>query len=164
MASSTFYKFNQFVEDLGKILHNLATGGDALMILLTNTVPNAVDTIVDTTTGTCTVKATSNAAEIAAASGYAKGGSQVTSQQYIQTSGTAKLYGVKVVFTAGASIGPFRYAVLYNNSKGTTSTRPVIGWFDYGSAVTLGIGETFTVGNSNDGTDWTSTYPILTVA
>lgn len=164
MATSSFYKFNQFVEDIGKVLHNLATGGDSIMILLTNTVPNVGDTVVDTTTGTCTVKSVSNAAEIAAASGYTKGGSQVTGQQYIQTSGTGKFYGVKVHWVAGASIGPFRYAVVYNNSKGTTSTRPVIGWFDYGVAVTLGVGETFDVGNSNDGTDWTSTYPMFTLA
>jgi hypothetical protein len=71
---------------------------------------------------------------------------------------------VKVTWTAGASIGPFRYAVIYNNSTGAAASRPVIGYYDYGSAVTLGVGETFTIGNSNDGTDWTSTYPILTVA
>jgi len=162
MASSSFYKFNQFVEDLGNALHNFDT--DSIMCLLTNTVPNVADTVVDTTTGTCTVKATSNAAEIAAASGYTKGGSAIATPIWAQASGTAKFYGVKVVFTAGASIGPFQYAVFYNNSKGTTSTRPVIGWFNYGSPVTLGVGETFTVGNSNDGTDWTATYPILTVA
>jgi hypothetical protein len=164
MASSTYYKFNQFVEDIGKILHNLATGGDSIMVLLTNTVPNAADTVVDTTTTPCTVKATSNAAEIAAASGYAKGGVALTGQQYIQTSGTAKFYGSVATWTAGASVGPFRYAVVYNNTKGTTATRPVIGWFDYGSAVTLGIGETFTIGNSNDGTAWTSDYPMFTLA
>lgn len=162
MASSSFYKFNQFVEDLGNALHNFDT--DAIKCLLTNTVPNAADTVVDTTTGTCTVKATSNAAEIAAASGYAKGGPTITTPIWAQTSGTARFYGVKIVVTAGASIGPFQYAVLYNDSKGTTATRPVIGWFNYGAAVTLGIGETFTIGNSNDGTDWTVTYPILTVA
>ncbi len=164
MPTSSFYKFNQFVEDIGKVLHNLATGGDSIMILLTNTLPQAGDTVVDTTTTPCTVKAASNAQEIAAASGYVKGGAQVTSQQYIQTSGTGKFYGVKVTWTAGAAIGPFRYAVVYNNSKGTTSTRPVIGWYDYGQSISLGVGEQFTVGNQNDGTDWTATYPMFTLA
>jgi hypothetical protein len=28
MATSSFYKFNQFTEDVGKALHNLATGGE----------------------------------------------------------------------------------------------------------------------------------------
>jgi hypothetical protein len=162
MASSSFYKFNCFVEDIGKVKHDF--GSDSLKILLTNTVPNAADTIVDTSVTPCVVKATSNSTEVAAASGYSKGGGAIASLVYAQTSGTAKLYGVKVTWTAGASIGPFQYAVLYNDSKGTSATRPVIGYFNYGSAVTLGIGETFTVGNSNDGTDWTSSYPILTLA
>ena len=159
----SFKKFNQFVEDVGHELHIFDT--DTLKILLTNTVPNAADTIVDTVGhATCVVEATSNAAEIAAASGYAKGGPTLATVVYTQTSGTAKLYAVKVTVTAGASIGPFQYAVLYNDSGGTTGTRPLIGWWNYGGAVTLASGETFTIGNSNDGTDWTSTYPILTIA
>jgi hypothetical protein len=160
--SVAFNKFNQFVEDIGKELHILST--DTLKILLTNTAPNVADTVVDTTGGVCVVKATSNANEIAAASGYAKGGPTLASVTWAQTSGTAKLYATKITVTAGASIGPFQYAALYNDSGGSTSTRPVIGWWNYGSAVTLAIGETFTIGNSNDGTDWTSTYPIATLA
>lgn len=164
MATSSFYKFNQFVEDLGKTLHNLATGGDQLYVLLTNTAPNAADTVVDESGGVCIVKSTSNANEIAAGNGYTKLGAQITGQQYIQSGGVAKLYGVKVSWTCVTAPMPtFRYAVLYNHSKGTNATRPVIGWYDYGvGGVTLGVGETFTLGNSNDGTDWTATYPILT--
>ncbi len=164
MATSSFYKFNQFVEDIGKILHNLATGGDQIYILLTNVQPVATDTYVDETATPCQLKPSNNA-EIAAGNGYTKLGAQVTGQQYIQTSGTAKFYGVKVVWTCvTANMATFRYAVVYNHTKGTTTTRPVIGWFDYGGGVTLTPGETFTVGNSNDGTDWTSTYPMFTLA
>jgi len=162
MASSTFSKFNQFVEDLGNALHDFDT--DSIKILLTNTLPNAADTDVDTVSTPCIVISISNAVEIAAASGYVKGGAAIATPIWAHTAGTAKFYGVKVTITAAASIGPFRYAVVYNNTKGAAATRPAIGWFDYGSAVTLGIGETFTIGNSFDGTDWTATYPILTVA
>jgi len=161
MPSSSFYKFNCFVEDIGKIKHDFAN--DTLKILLTNTTPNAADTIVDTSVTPCVVKATSNATEVAAASGYVKGGNIVVTPIYAQSGGIAKLYGVKVSWTAGASIGPFQYAVLYNDSKGTSATRPVIGYWTYGTPVTLGVVETFTVGNQNDGTDWTTTYPILTL-
>lgn len=165
MATSSFYKFNQFVQDIGNVLHNLVSGQDGIYILLTNTVPNVADTVVDTSVTPCVVKSTSNASEIAAGNGYTKGGIQVTSQQYIQTSGTARFYGVKVTWTCvTANMATFRYAVVYNNTKGTSATRPVIGWFDYGGTVTLTPGETFTVGNSNDGTDWTSTYPMFTLA
>lgn len=164
MASSSFYKFNCFVEDIGKELHLLGT--DSLKILLTNTAPNAADTHVDTTTTPCEVHPTSGAVELAAGNNYTKGGNTVATPTYAQTSGTAKLYGVKVTFSCTtAPWSTFRYAVLYNDAGGTTATRPVIGYWDYGvGGVTLGVGETFIVGNSNDGTDWTATYPILTVA
>jgi len=162
MATSTFYKFNQFVEDLGSKVHNLDT--DELKILLTNTAPNAADINVDTVESPCIVEATSNAVEVAAGNGYTKGGEIVSTNVYAETSGVGKLYGVKVTFTATGAIPTFRYAVLYNNTAGAAATRPVIGWWDYGAGgVTLGAGETFTVGNSNDGTDWTTSYPILTV-
>ena len=161
--SSTFNKFNSFVGDIGTKVINL--NSDSLMILLTNTVPNVADNIIDTTTGTCTVKSTSNAAEISAANGYTKGGTAIGSNAYSQVSGTGSLTGNAVVFTAsGGTIGPFRYAVLYDNTSGTTSTRSVIGYWDYGSAVTLNNLETFTVGNSNNGGNWSVTYPVLTLA
>ena len=153
---AAFTKFNNFVQDVGRALVNLNT--DALKVLLTDTVPNAADTIVDTTTGTCTVKSTSNAAEIAAGNGYAKGGNTPTNSGYSQSAGTGKLVLVDTTFTAaGGTIGPFRYVVLYDNTGGTTATRPVVGWYDYGAEVTLQIGETFTV-------DFDGTNGVLTIA
>lgn len=122
---------------------------DTLRDLLTNTSPNAADTLVDTTTSTCTVKSTSNAAEIAAGNGYTKKGTAIGSTAYSQTSGTATLSGANVVYTAsGGSIGPFRYVVCYDDTGGTTSTRSVLGWWDYGSALTLASGETLTIDHS----------------
>ena len=154
---ASFSKFNQFVEDLGKALHDFPN--DSLLVLLTNTAPNAADTVVDTTTGTCTVKSTSNAAEIAAGNGYTKKGNSAAASAWSQSSGTAKLVRADpATWTAsGGTIGPFRYAVLFNDSKGTTSTRPVIGYWDYGSSVTLQAGETFTV-------DLDGTNGVLTIA
>ena len=61
---------------------------------------------------------------------------------FSQTSGTASLTGSNVVFTATTGFGPFRYVVLYDNTSGT---KPLIGFWDYGSAVTLGASETFTI-------------------
>jgi hypothetical protein len=160
---ATYNKFNQFVGDLGT--KKIDLNGDTFNILLTNTAPNAADTVVDTTTTPCTVKSTSNAVEIAAGNGYTKGGTAVGSQAYSQTSGTGKMTGNAVTFTAsGGTIGPFQYAVLYDVTSGTTATRSVVGWWNYGSAITLNANESFTVGNSNDGTNWTTTYPLETLA
>jgi hypothetical protein len=50
-----------------------------------------------------------------------------------------------VVFTAsGGTIGPFRYAVLYDDTP-TSPADPLVSWWDYGSSITLNAGETFTV-------------------
>lgn len=151
---ATFNKFNIFVQDIGQKVHNLNT--DSLKFLLSNTSPNVADTVVDTTTPPYTIKSTSNAAEISNTNGYTAGGAALTAQGYTQTSGTGKLTGTGPVWTASGSMGPFRYVALYNNTGGATATRPVIGWWDYGSGVTLALNETFTVSVSGSG--------ILTIA
>lgn len=124
-------KFRQFVEDLGKKVHNL--NADTLKVLLTNIVP----------VNTNAVKA--DLTEIGAGNGYAAGGTAVGSTAYAQTAGVGKLSGNDVVFTAsGGNIGPFRYVVLYNDTP-TSPADPLIAWGDYGSSITLADTETFTV-------------------
>lgn len=130
---ASFNKFNQFVEDLAKKVHNL--NADTLKILLTNTAPVATNAVKADLT------------EISAGNGYSAGGAAVGSNAASQTSGTLKLTGNDVVFTAsGGDIGPFRYAVLYNDTP-TSPADPLIGWWDYGSSITIhgASGETFTV-------------------
>lgn len=140
---ATFNKFNQFVEDVGKGVHNLATG--TLKVALTNTAPAATDATLSQIT------------QISNGNGYTTGGSTAASNAYTQTSGTAKLTATDVVFTAsGGSVGPFRYAVLYNDTP-TSPADPLIGYWDYGSSITLASGETFTV-------DFDAGTGILTIA
>lgn len=128
---ASFSKFNQFVEDVGKKVHNL--NADTLKILLTNTAPTSGNAVKGDLT------------EISAGNGYSAGGTAVGSNAYSQSSGTGKLTGNDVVFTAsGGTIGPFRYAVIYNDTP-TSPADPLIGFWDYGSSITLNSGETFTV-------------------
>lgn len=126
-----FNKVDQFSEDVAKGVHDL--NGDTLKVLLTNTAPVAA-----------TTKVKGDLTEIAAGNGYSAGGTDVqnaTSRSGAVTSVT----GVDVVFTAsGGAVGPFRYAVLYNDSV-ASPVKPVIGWWDYGSSVTLNDTETLTV-------------------
>lgn len=128
---AAYNKFNQFVEDVYEKVHNL--GADTLKILLTNTAPVATNSVKADLT------------EISAGNGYTAGGTAVTITGSAQSSGTYSLVGNDVVFTAsGGTIGPFRYAVLYNDTP-TSPADPLIGWWDYGFSITLQIAETFTV-------------------
>lgn len=140
---ATFNKFHQFVEDIAKGVHNLDSG--TLKIMLTNTAPVSANAVLADLT------------EISAGSGYSAGGATVANTDAEQTSGTLKLLGDDVVFTAsGGPIGPFRYAVLYNDTPSSPAD-PLIGWWDYGSALTLADGESLTV-------DFSAANGILQIA
>jgi hypothetical protein len=127
---ASFNKFNSFVENLAEGVHNLGSG--TLKVMLTNSAP----------VNTFTIR--TDVTEISAGNGYTAGGATVTTSSSAQTSGTYRLICADVVFTATGSVGPFRYAVLYNDTP-TSPADPLIGWWDYGSALTLANGETFTV-------------------
>jgi hypothetical protein len=137
---ATYNKFHQFAEDVYEKVHNL--GSDTLKVMLTNTAPDAADAVKADLT------------EISAGNGYTAGGTAATQSSSAQTSGTYKLVLADVVFTAsGGPIGPFRYAVLYNDTP-TSPADPLISWWDYGSSITLNDGETFT-------TDFNPTNGVL---
>jgi len=126
-----YQKFDQFVEDLAKKVHNL--NSDTLKVMLTNTAPSAANTVL------------ANITEITPGNGYSAGGSAATFVSGAQSSGTYKLVLNDVTFTAsGGSIGPFRYAVLYNDTP-TSPADPLIAWWDYGTSITLTNGNSFTV-------------------
>jgi hypothetical protein len=139
---ASFNKFNSFVEALAEKKHDL--GADTLKVLLTNTAPVATNSVKADLT------------EISAGNGYTAGGNTAAVSSSAQTSGTYKLVlGDPTTWTAsGGSIGPFRYAVLYND---TASSDELIGWWDYGSSITLASGESFAV-------DFDATTGVLTIA
>lgn len=122
---ATFNKFNSFVEALAEGTHNL--GADTLTIALTNTAPVATNTVL------------ANITEIS----YTNLSSRVlTSVTSSQTSGTYTLDAADLVLTASGTVPTFRYVVLYND---TATSDELIGYYDYGSAVDLLNGETFTI-------------------
>jgi len=129
---ANFSKFQDFVEQLAKGVHQLHAAGHTLKVFLTNETPLATDT----------VKA--DMVEITAQNGYPAGGEDIQND-CSESGGTLTVTAVDVVFTAsGGSFGPFRYAVIYNDTP-TSPADPLVGWYDYGSSITVLDGETFTV-------------------
>lgn len=128
---ASYVKFEPFVENLAEKVFNL--GSDTLRLVLTNTAPVATQGVLDLVT---------NHPPPAAANGYTTGGNTITTTTSAQTSGTYKLVLADSVFTATAGgIGPFRYAIMYDD---TALTDELVGYWDYGSSITLAVGETFT--------------------
>lgn len=128
---ASFVKYEVFSENLAEKVHDLDL--DVLKVMLSNTAP---------TVATNAVRA--DVAEISGGNGYTSGGTD-TQNATSRSGGTTSITGVDVVFTAsGGSIGPFRYVILYNDTP-TSPADPLIGYWDYGSSITLLTGETFTV-------------------
>jgi hypothetical protein len=129
---ASYNKFQDFVEQLCKGVHQLHAAGHTLKVLLTNSAPSATNTVKADIT------------EISAGNGYSAGGTD-TQNDLSEASGTATVSAVDVVFTAsGGTIGAFRYVVLYNDTPSSPAD-PLIAWWDYGSSITLNDTETFTV-------------------
>lgn len=137
MANGDYVKFYQFVEDLAKKVHDLH--GDTLKVYLTNNTPDqALDAIKGDLAG------------ITEGAGYGYDPADVTNT-VSETTGVMTVAGVDVTWTctAGGTIGPFRYVVLYNDSP-TSPVDPLIAYWDYGSSITLNPGESFTVNFTDD--------------
>lgn len=138
---ATQNKFQDFVEQLEKGVHVFGT--HIFKVALTNTAPVATQTTWNTTDHPAP----------AAANGYPAGGTATTTA-ISESGGTSTVTGTQVVFTATAGgIGPFRYAVLYNDTA-TSPADAAVSWCDYGSSITLADGETYTVkfNNASPGT------------
>ncbi len=122
MATSAFFKFNSFTEAVAEKVHNL--GSDTLEVALTNTLPVNTNTVLG------------NISQISYTFLNAR---TLTVSGSAQTGGVYKLtIADKTLTSTGGSTGPFRYVVLFNQ---TATNDELIGWYDYGSSITLGDGE-----------------------
>jgi len=137
---ASFNKFQPFVENLAEKVHNL--GADQLVVALTNVAPSAANGVL---------------ADITQVSYTYCSSRNITTVSSGQSGGTYKLTLQDLVLTAsGGSVGPFRYVVLYNDAP-SSPLDPLIGWYDYGSSITLNDGETLTI-------DFDDSNGVLTLA
>lgn len=131
---AAYNKFQDYAEQVNKAIHNWSS--HTFKAAFSNSAPSAANTILADIT------------QISSGGGYtngAGGGVTLDGVTLTEASGTAKLVITDEVFTAtGASVGPFRYIVIYNDSA-TSPADALVCWFDYGSSVTLLDTETFTI-------------------
>lgn len=132
---ATFVKLNGFVEHLAEKVHNL--GSDQLKVALSNTAPGSEGTPPTGSTAACVL---ANVTQVS----YTNCSSRdITTSASAQSSGTYKLTLTDLVLTAsGGTVGPFRYVYIYND---TATNDELIGYYDYGSSITLAAGETLTI-------------------
>jgi hypothetical protein len=133
---TAFTKLNGFVEHVGQGVHNLNTG--AITVALSNTAPGSEST---PPTGAASACILANVTQIS----YTNLSSRVFSgTSYSQSAGTGTLAATDLVLTASGAVGPFRYVYIYNDTP-TSPADPLIGYYDYGSSISLANGDTFTV-------------------
>ena len=135
-----FNKHQAFVENLAEKVHNLQA--DALTLYLTNTAPTVANSILTDITQIAYTNLSSRVLTVSAS---------------VQTSGTYKLTINDITLTAsGGPAATFRYVGIYNDTP-TSPVDPLIGWYDYGAAITLADGESLLV-------DFDGTNGVLTIA
>ena len=130
-----FTKLNGFVEHLAEGVHNLGSG--QLVVALSNTAGDI--TTLNGSTSACVL------ANLSAFTYTNLSSRNVTTSSSSQTSGTYSLVTTDLVLTSsGGSTGPLRYVFLYNDTP-TSPADPMIGYYDYGSSITLADTETLTI-------------------
>ena len=123
---ATYNKFQAWADTM---VEGASLATDQFAIALTNAAPVATNSVL---------------ADITQISYTNLSSRNVTTTSSSQTSGTYTLVLADLVLSATGSVGPFRYVVLYDDTP-TSPADPLVGWWDYGSSITMASGETFTV-------------------
>jgi len=135
--SVAFTKIDSFVENLAEKKIDLSGAG--LTIALTNTAHQAAwDELADLTQ----IDYTNLSSRV------------LTVTSSAQTSGTYKLVLADLVLTASGAVGPFQYVYIYDDAS---TGDKLIGYYDYGSAVSMVSGDSFTI-------DFSASEGALTIA
>ena len=123
-------KYNQFVEDLAKAVHNFGT--HTFKVALSNGTPDATHATLSQHHRTTT------------ANGYTAGG-LTDDQQRNASAGTLTVVAADpAAWTASGAGITFRYAVFYNDTP-TSPADPLVAYWDNGSSTTVTSGNTLQV-------------------
>ena len=137
---ASFTKVNDFVVNLANAMD---LDADTLIVALSNTDPTSGTDVSADGNGIL-----ANVSQISYTNLSSRTLANVTSTQ---TSGTYKLSADDLTLTAsGGSVAAFRYIVIYDDSV-TSPADPVIGYYDYGTSLTLNDGDTFTIDIGTNG-------------
>jgi hypothetical protein len=117
--------FNDFSEQLARGSHDF--DAHVFKVMLTNVAPIAANSVKADIT------------EISAGNGYVAGGLPTT-VSISEVSGVTSVRSTQVLFEATGVVGPFRYAVLYNDTQ-TLPLKPLVQYWDIGTVCTLESGE-----------------------
>ena len=138
---ASFNKINDFVENA---VVGMNLGTDTLTIALSNTAPASESS--NPTADSNGILA--NVTQISYTNLSSRNLANVTSAQ---ASGTYKLSADDLTLTAsGGSVGPFQYIYIYNDTVSSPAD-PLVGYYDYGSALTLNDGDSFTIDIGTNG-------------
>jgi hypothetical protein len=121
---ATFNKFQAWSENMVEAA-NLGT--DTFVIALTNVAPVATNSLLADITQIAYTNLSSRTLTTASSS---------------QSGGTYTLAFNDLTLTASGAVATFRYVVIYDD---TVANDPLVGWYDYGSAVTMANAETFLI-------------------
>lgn len=138
---ATYTKFQQFVEDLAKGVHNFTSDATCAVTVALTTQAN-IPVVTNAVLANLTPIAYTNLS--------ARVVTGITAEH---TTGTVTFTATDLVLTASGAVATFRHVVIYNDTP-TSPADPLIAWWDYGSDVTLASGETFTI-------DFTSGFATL---
>lgn len=125
---AVFNKVNAFVEALAEKVHNLGSDQIAVALCAAANAPDSSDAVLADLTQISYTNCSSR---------------NVTTASSAQASGVYRLVLSDLTLTAsGGPVGPFRYIVLFND---TAASDNIIGFYDYGSDLTLADGESFRI-------------------
>jgi len=132
---ATFNKVNDFVQNA---VHNMDLESDQIVIALSNTAPSSEGSN-PASDGNGVL---ANVTQVA----YTNLSSRnITTTASTQTGGTYKLVLSDITLTSsGGATGPFRYVYIFDDTSAAPAD-PLVGYYDYGSSLTLNDGDSLTV-------------------